>query len=166
MVLIFGFGPGRAQDRGEVAPLTCPACGNDAMFHHVVSKKSFSLFFVPVVPYGKDEYLLCPVCTQVLPVPEDVGDAVEGMKSRTAAWRSGDLAWERYEAQVESFWVELGVSSRSAGRVAFPGPEAGGVSPSSEGRDLAERVEALARMHERGEITDEQFDAAKARLLE
>jgi hypothetical protein len=54
-VLLFGFGPGKAEDLGEVAPIVCPNCHNEVLLHYVRSKKSVRLSFVSVVPYGTDE---------------------------------------------------------------------------------------------------------------
>src|SRR4029077_5652454 len=70
MVVIFGFGPGSPDDQGEVAPCVCPNCHNQVFLHHVRSKKSVRLYFVPVVPYGTDNYLVCPVCSQGLQVSD------------------------------------------------------------------------------------------------
>ena len=66
MVVIFGFGRGKQEDLGEVAPGMCPNCHNQVYLHHVRSKKSVRLYFVPVVPYGTDDYLVCPVCSRGL----------------------------------------------------------------------------------------------------
>ena len=49
MVLLFGFGPGKAEDLGEVAPIVCPNCHNEVFLHYVRSKKAVRLYFVPVV---------------------------------------------------------------------------------------------------------------------
>jgi hypothetical protein len=49
MAVIFGFGPGHPEDLGEVAPCVCPNCHNQVFLHHVRSKKSVRLYFVPVV---------------------------------------------------------------------------------------------------------------------
>jgi len=40
MVVIFGFGAGKQEDLGEVAPAVCPNCHNQVFLHHVRSKKS------------------------------------------------------------------------------------------------------------------------------
>jgi hypothetical protein len=36
--------------------------------HHGRSKKSVRLYFVPAVPYGTDDYRVCPVCSRGLQV--------------------------------------------------------------------------------------------------
>ena len=70
MVVIFGFGAGSPDDQGEVAAAVCPNCHNQVFFHHVRSKKSVRLHFVPVVPYGTNDYLVCPICSWGLQVSQ------------------------------------------------------------------------------------------------
>ena len=53
MVLIFGAGPGKPEDLGEVAPTICPNCHNEVFLHLIRSTKRVSLYFVPVMPYGR-----------------------------------------------------------------------------------------------------------------
>ena len=64
MVVIFGFGAGKQEDLGETVQTVCPNCNNQVVLHHVRSKKSVRLYFVPVVPYGTDDYLVCPICSR------------------------------------------------------------------------------------------------------
>jgi hypothetical protein len=59
---------GHSEDLGEIAPCVCPNCHNQVFLHHVRSKKSVRLYFVPVVPYGTDDCLVCPVCSRGLQV--------------------------------------------------------------------------------------------------
>jgi hypothetical protein len=66
MVVIFGFGAGKQEDLGEAVQTVCPNCNNQVVLHHVRSKKSVRLYFVPVVPYGTDDYLVCPICSRGL----------------------------------------------------------------------------------------------------
>ena len=110
MVVIFGFGAGSPEDQGEVAPCVCPNCHNQVFLHHVRSKKSVRLYFVPVVPYGTDNYLVCPVCSQGLQVSDAQLRHVRSMSRATASFRTGRLPQARYMAQVEQFWRQLGVN--------------------------------------------------------
>jgi hypothetical protein len=60
--------------RSAPASLACGQRADSArsarsvFLHHVRSKKSVRLYFVPVVPYGTDDYLVCPVCSQGLQI--------------------------------------------------------------------------------------------------
>ena len=110
MVVIFGFGPGKQEDLGEVAPAVCPNCHNQVFLHHVRSKKSVRLYFVPVVPYGTDEYLVCPVCSRGLQVSGPQVPALRTMSAATASFRAGRLAEPQYMRQVEVFWRQIGVN--------------------------------------------------------
>ena len=110
MVVIFGFGPGSPDDQGEVAPCVCPNCHNQVFLHHVRSKKSVRLYFVPVVPYGTDNYLVCPVCSRGLQISDAQLRHVRSMSSATALFRAGRVPQAQYMAQAERFWRQLGVN--------------------------------------------------------
>jgi uncharacterized protein YbaR (Trm112 family) len=122
-VVIFGFGPGRQEDLGEVAPTVCPNCHNQVYLHHVRSKKTVRLYFVPVVPYGTDDYLVCPICSRGLQLSRTQLTHVRSMSTASASYRAGRLADAQYMAQVERFWRQLGVNP--AGQQ-FPAPAAPG----------------------------------------
>ena len=168
MVLIFGFGPGEAQDLGEVAPTICPNCHNEVFLHHVRSKKAIRLYFVPVVPYGTDEYLLCPVCTRGIQVSKPQVPAVESMRATTASFRRGHIPPDAYRAAVGQFWIKIGIAPsgqqvlRPASAVPPPRPPVVAVAESSS---LSEQLVSLARLHTQGLLTDEEFAAAKQRIL-
>ena len=103
-MVIFGFGPGKQEDQGEVAPAVCPNCHNQVFLHHVRSKKRFSLYFVPVVPYGTDDYLVCPVCSRGMQLSRTQLPHLAPMKRATASFRAGRLSEAGYAAQAELFW--------------------------------------------------------------
>ena len=110
MVVIFGFGRGRQKDLGEVAPIACPNCHNRVFLHHVRSRKAVRLYFVPVLPYGSDDYLMCPVCSRGLRVGRAQLPQLRSMSAATASFRAGRLTGAQYQAQAEQFWRHLGVS--------------------------------------------------------
>jgi hypothetical protein len=127
MVVIFGFGAGSPDDQGEVAPCVCPNCHNQVFLHHVRSKKSVRLYFVPVVPYGTDDYLVCPVCSRGLQVSGPQLRHVRSMSNTTASFRAGRLPRDRYMAVVDRFWHQFGVNP--AGQQPPPPPGPGAAQP-------------------------------------
>jgi hypothetical protein len=108
-MVIFGFGRDQTDDQGEVAAGVCPNCHNQVFLHHVRSKKHVSLYFVPVVPYGTEDYLVCPVCSRGLQLSSSQLPYVRSMSGTTASFRRGRLPEAQYMAQVERFWRQLGV---------------------------------------------------------
>jgi hypothetical protein len=182
MVVIFGFGPGSPDDQGEVAPCVCPNCHNQVFLHHVRSKKSVRLYFVPVVPYGTDDYLVCPVCSRGLQVSSAQLRHVRPMSSATASFRAGRLPQAQYMAQVERFWRQLGVNPAGQQILApaSPGPPgpaqpampvmpaAPAPPPPPAAEDQASwisRLHQLARLHDQGVLSDAAYAAAKQRIL-
>jgi uncharacterized protein YbaR (Trm112 family) len=181
MVLIFGFGPGSPEDQGEVAPCVCPNCHNQVFLHHVRSKKSVRLYFVPVVPYGTDDYLVCPVCSRGLQVSDAQLRHVRSMSSATASFRAGRLPQARYMTQVERFWHQLGVNpageqlavptmpgtavpvqSATPVRSAVPAQP-----PAADDQMLwISHLHQLAQLHDQGVLSDAAYTAAKRRILE
>ena len=120
-MVIFGFGRDQTDDQGEVAPGVCPNCHNQVFLHHVRSKKHVSLYFVPVVPYGTEDYLVCPVCSRGLQLSSTQLPYVRSMSGATASFRRRRLTEAQYMAQVERFWHQLGVGLTAA-RPGSPAP--------------------------------------------
>jgi hypothetical protein len=189
MVVIFGFGPGKQEDLGEVAPCVCPNCHNQVFLHHVRSKKSVRLYFVPVVPYGTDDYLVCPVCSRGLQISGAQLPRIQSMSGATAAFRAGRLGQAPYMAQAERFWHKLGVNPAgeqlfsaagpgaprparpaAAARPATPVTSAAPAKPQSVAEDdqtpWISQLRALARLHDQGVLSDAAYEAAKRRVLE
>jgi hypothetical protein len=121
MVVIFGFGAGKHEDLGEVVPTVCPNCRNHVFLHHVRSKKSVSLYFVPVVPYGTDHYLVCPVCSRGLQLNTPQLAHLPAMAGAVTAYRSGRIPEAQLMAQADRFWRQLGMSPAGQQPPAPPG---------------------------------------------
>ena len=174
MVVIFGWGEGDAKDLGEVAPVTCPSCHNEVFLHDVRSEKRVSLYFVPLVPYGSNEYLACPICRHGMEVPPEQRPAVDEMRAATTVYRKGGISEDYYRSRVEQFWGRIGVHPSGQPVAGAPGrtvPNAATVEvgPSERGAassaSLAEQLEGLGSLHANGVLTDAEFTAAKQRLL-
>jgi zinc-ribbon family len=183
MVVIFGFGPGSPDDQGEVAPCVCPNCHNQVFLHHVRSKKSVRLYFVPVVPYGTDNYLVCPVCSRGLQVSDAQLRYVRSMSNATASFRAGRLPQARYMAQAERFWRQLGVNpagqqplTPASPGAPVPAQPAAPVRPAApapppppaadDQTSWVAHLHQLAQLHEQGVLSDADYAAAKQRILE
>jgi hypothetical protein len=187
MVVIFGFGAGSPEDQGEVAPCVCPNCHNQVFLHHIRSKKSVRLYFVPVVPYGTDNYLVCPVCSRGLQVTDAQLRHVRSISSATASFRAGRLSQDLYMAQAERFWRQLGVNpaGQQVPTPASPGAPvpvqpAAPVSPAApappapppqaaaadDQASWVSHLHQLAQLHSQGVLSDAAYAAAKRRILE
>jgi uncharacterized protein YbaR (Trm112 family) len=179
-MVLLGFGPGHPEDLGEVAPCVCPNCHNQVFLHHVRSKKSVRLYFVPVVPYGTDDYLVCPVCSRGLQITSAQLRYIRSMSGATASFRAGRLTQARYTARVEQFWRRLGVNqqlvtpaSPGAADPAQPGIPVKSPAPAQSPPVVADdqtswisQLRRLAQLHDKGVLSDDEYAAAKQRVLE
>src|SRR5262252_7323955 len=190
MVVIFGFGPGKAEDLGEAVQVVCPNCHNQVMLHHVRSKKTVRLYFVPVVPYGTDDYLVCPVCSRGMQLSQAQVPHVASIKRATAAYRAGRLSEADYAAQADRFWRAMGVHATgqpvapggpAAAAPAPPPPAAAPAPPTATAAPLAAaqpsptaadekswmaQLQKLAKLHEEGVLSDAHYESAKRRILD
>jgi hypothetical protein len=181
-MVIFGVGPGHPEDLGEVAPCVCPNCHNQVFLHHIRSKKSVRLYFVPVVPYGTDDYLACPVCSRGLQITSAQLRYIRSMSGATASFRAGRLPQARYLAQAEQFWRQLGVNPAGQQFVTAASPGAAPAQPATPVQPPApsqfppvaaddqtswiSQLRKLAQLHDQGVLADAAFAAAKQRILE
>jgi len=161
--------------------------------HHVRSKKHVSLYFVPVVPYGTEDYLVCPVCSRGLQLSSSQLPYVRSMSGATASFRRRRLPEAQYLAQVERFWRQLGVGlapprpgapppappvpaappgappPSAPAAPAGPAPGRPAPPPAATAGDEASwvaQLHKLAQLHDQGVLSDEQYEAAKRRVLE
>ncbi|MBI1332246.1 MAG: zinc-ribbon domain-containing protein [Armatimonadetes bacterium] len=63
MFFIFGWGRRTNKLRGTSANYTCSNCRNEVSFQLVETKKWYSLFFIPIIPYDSQNLMLCPICS-------------------------------------------------------------------------------------------------------
>jgi len=195
MVVIYGFGPGKQEDMGEAVQVVCPNCHNQVILHHVRSKKTVRLYFVPVVPYGTDDYLVCPVCSRGMQLSQAQLPHVASVKRATAAFRAGRLSEADYAVQADRFWRAMGVhvtGRPAAGSAAAPPPAApappppaapapppaaaaapppaaaptGQPPPAAEETSWMGQLRKLAKLHEEGVLSDAHYESAKQRILE
>ena len=195
MVVIFGFGPGKQEDLGEAVQIVCPNCHNQVMLHHVRSKKTVRLYFVPVVPYGTDDYLVCPVCSRGMQLSQTQVPHIASVKRATAAYRAGRLSEADYAAQADRFWRAMGVHVTGqpvapggpAGAAPAPPPAAARPAPppaaaappgaappaaaqpspaAADETSWMAQLQKLAKLHEEGVLSDAHYESAKRRILD
>jgi len=106
----------------------------------------------------RDVYLACPICRHGVEIGPGHRSAVDAMVYATRMVRTGQLAPAAYHAQVDRFLAQMGLSASPAA-VAETAPAA----PPDE--SVTERIANLAKLKARGVLTEEEFTAAKRRLL-
>ncbi len=62
MFILFGWGKTTTKNLGPVFENLCTNCNRKEYWSLVRVRVWFTLFFIPVIPYGIKHFLLCPVC--------------------------------------------------------------------------------------------------------
>jgi hypothetical protein len=66
------------------------------------SNKAFRLFFVPIIPYGKKHYLMCPTCNKGRQLDAAGVALVPRAMEVTGRFRTGQPTHEQYTAELDS----------------------------------------------------------------
>jgi hypothetical protein len=101
-VIIFGYRGGKRKDLGEALPMRCPRCNNATFYRYMTVTSWFSLFFIPVIPLKRRDYLVCPVCTRALELRKDQREMASRLVELTTKYRAGEIAEPDYQAQLRA----------------------------------------------------------------
>lgn len=159
MVLVMGWGDSKAKALGPVAPAVCPNCHNEVVMHAVRSAQQFSLYWVPLGTYGTHEYLACPVCRHATLIQPQDKKRILNMRAATNSFRQGHVPEDYYRRTVEAFWGAMGVNPHGQ-QVIRPTKTMAPAPP-----PLAEQLKGLGDLRQQGILTEEEFAAAKKKLL-
>ncbi len=99
-MLIFGYRAGKRKDLGEALAMRCPRCNNTTFYRYMSVTSWFSLFFIPVIPLKRRDYLVCPVCTRALQLRKDQRELASNLVGLTARYRAGTIAQADYQSQM------------------------------------------------------------------
>jgi hypothetical protein len=101
MIFVFGWGKRTHSDKGPTLPVTCPNCNNYGYWHYHKAKTWFTLFFIPVIPYENDHYLLCNVCERGIELHGDRIDKAEQLNVVTGRFLRNEISQDEYKAQLD-----------------------------------------------------------------
>jgi hypothetical protein len=102
MFFIFGWGRATNEDLGPTAPMACPNCHNDAVWHLLEHKRWFSLFFVPIFPYESKHALLCPICSRGFELNGQQLEHARQLNSAMRGFSSGSVSEAEVRARLAS----------------------------------------------------------------
>jgi hypothetical protein len=101
-MIIFGYRGGKRKDLGEALPMRCPQCNNATFYRYMTVTSWFSLFFVPVIPLKRRDYLVCPICTRALVLRKDQREMASKLVELTSRYRAGAFGEADYQAQLRA----------------------------------------------------------------
>ena len=62
MFIIWGFGKKTVKSYGLMPIRACGRCNNQIQYEILKVTTWFTLFFIPIIPYRTERFLVCPIC--------------------------------------------------------------------------------------------------------
>lgn len=88
MFFIFGWGRTTIKQLGKVLPVKCTNCNNVQYWNLVRKRTWFTLFFIPVIPYSNQTYLICPICSSGITLNNLMAKEAENLVAVTDRYMS------------------------------------------------------------------------------
>lgn len=131
-MVIYGWGGGTPKDQGPVLPTVCSNCGNATVYRLISFNKWFRLYFIPLVPYGYREWLMCPICNVGIELSTNAQrDAARHLQARVLAVESGELAMEQFNEYLKEWHLPSADESTY-----LPSPLIEGIPPTTPHANL------------------------------
>lgn len=100
MLFVFGWGKRTHTDHGPTLPITCPNCHNQTYWRYQHYRTWFTLFFIPVIPYESDHYLLCDICKQGITLEDDARERAKILAGYTKQYLAQQMSQVEYESRL------------------------------------------------------------------
>jgi hypothetical protein len=106
MFFIFGWGRQLRKNFGAVLSLKCSHCNNESFWNLFRVSTWFTLFFIPVIPYSIEKYLLCPVCQYGIELDNDKFKKFKEIADINKDLASGLISQAEHNVKVEGLLSE------------------------------------------------------------
>jgi len=77
MFILFGWGKQTRKVIGDVTSKLCGHCNTMSIWQLCIVRTWFTLFFIPVIPYGKKYHISCPNCHSYIEVSKEVFEKMQ-----------------------------------------------------------------------------------------
>lgn len=120
MFLMIGVNPGR-KELGNQGPITCGACGGYGQYQVYMTYMCLSLFFIPILKWGRQYYVETTCCHSLYELNAEVGkrirrgEQVEIRSSDLTLVRQGGAQGNAYGAYSQSGYGNAAGTSGSTG---------------------------------------------------
>lgn len=100
MFIVFGWGRRTVKDHGPTLPVNCPNCHNQTYWRYKHARTWFTLFFIPVIPYESNHFLLCDVCQKGIVLQEGEQERARVLAEYTKLYVNQQMSEHDYQARL------------------------------------------------------------------
>jgi len=100
--------PIRQKVHGPTVVVNCENCRNDTLLHLVKERRWLELFFIPVFPLGRADWLLlCEICGAGYELPREDVSGHKTASSLLERYYEGDLSSDAYRRELQDLRAQL-----------------------------------------------------------
>lgn len=100
MFIVFGWGHNTTKDHGPTLPINCPKCHNQTYWRYKHSRTWITLFFIPVIPYENQHYLICDICQQGIVLDEAERERAKILAAHTNLYVKNQMSEAEYQLRL------------------------------------------------------------------
>jgi hypothetical protein len=100
-MLIFGWGFQTKKDFGQLGPYLCNHCNNVQQWHLYRVTTWFTIFFIPIIPYSIEKFLICPICEHGIKLDGMKFDELKTVIEQQGLYSDEVISSESYDAKEE-----------------------------------------------------------------
>jgi hypothetical protein len=100
MLFVFGRGKRTHTDHVPTFAITCPNCHNQTHWRYQHHRNWFTLFFIPLIPYESEHYLLCDMCKQGITLENGEREHAKILAGYSKQYLEQQMSKAEYESRV------------------------------------------------------------------
>ena len=100
MPIFFGWGKQTTWDVGPVMSKICDHCHNETLWPLIRRTTWFSLFFVPIIPYKTEWWLLCRTCSYGIKLDDAQVRKIQPVAEVNQQLAKGEITPEQHSARL------------------------------------------------------------------
>ena len=101
MFIIWGFGKQTRKVIGNVFYRKCAYCNTEQIWQLCLVRTWFTLFFIPVIPYGVEYQISCPNCKSYQKLTKEQFNEIKA-KITSEAGKQAPVQEEKYAGKTET----------------------------------------------------------------
>lgn len=99
MPIIFGWGRQTTWNIGPVFRQHCNHCNNDEYWRLLRRTTWCTLFFIPIIPYKTEWWLLCPICQYGLELKDKQVRELQPIAEVNQLFATGEITEQEYQTR-------------------------------------------------------------------
>ena len=100
MFFIFGWGHQITKNYGVTFKNHCSSCNNEEYWQLLRITTWFTLFFIPVIPYERKYFLMCPVCEKGVYLDSDKFEELKNLAEANSDLIDKKITVEEYNQRL------------------------------------------------------------------